>query len=47
MAMMTLPKPAGAGPTVAATAGVAPLRISVQFWPPSFERNTPRRAIPA
>src|SRR5262249_9316439 len=47
MAMMTLPKPAGAGPTAAATAGVAPLRISRPVWPAAFARDTPRPARPA
>ena len=34
-------------PIAAATAGVAALRICVQFWPPSVERNTPRPLMPA
>src|ERR1700694_4672298 len=30
-----------------ATAGVAPLRIDVQFWPPSFDRKMPPLVTPA
>src|SRR5690349_6670319 len=46
-ATTTLPIPAGGGPVAAATTGVAALRIWVQFWPPSLDRNTPRLLMPA
>src|SRR6516164_60302 len=46
-ATMAFPIPAGAGPTAAATTVVAALRICVQVWPPSLDRNTPRPESPA